>query len=436
MSINHNPYVGPRTFSRTEGDRFFGREREARELLSLVISERVVLFYAQSGAGKSSLINTRLIPHLQEENFAVLPVGRVSGSVPLGLARPANIFMFNLMAGLDQGHNDPRRFLNLPLSEFLTHLTSSDGENYYCSEEAVGDEGEYEPAPYVLIIDQFEEILTTQPGYWSDREDFFRQLNQALTADPYFWLVLTARDDFVAALDPYAHLLPNNLRARFHLQRLDYEAALEAVQKPAELEGRPFAAGVAETLVDNLRQIRMPGRADPQPGQFVEPVQLQVVCYQLWETLKTRPDGKISQADLPLDYIGQALCQFYETIIYKVARQTSVSQFTLREWFQTKLITEANTRGTVYRGEKDTGGLRNEAADLLVQLYLLRSEMRAGGTWYELTHDRFIAPILKSNAGWQIVRLKRWTGTSLGFSTLLLIGLLVGLALKWLAKRT
>jgi len=46
-----NPYVGPRTFTYAERERFFGREREARELLSLVISERLVLFYAQSGAG-------------------------------------------------------------------------------------------------------------------------------------------------------------------------------------------------------------------------------------------------------------------------------------------------------------------------------------------------------------------------------------------------
>ena len=49
-----NPYVGPRTFTQAESTVFFGREREARELLSLVISQRLVLFYAQSGAGKSS----------------------------------------------------------------------------------------------------------------------------------------------------------------------------------------------------------------------------------------------------------------------------------------------------------------------------------------------------------------------------------------------
>ena len=36
--------------------------------------------------------------------------------------------------------------------------------------------------------------------------------------------------------------------------------ALEAIRKPAELAGRPFAAGVAEKLVDDLRQVRVPGQ--------------------------------------------------------------------------------------------------------------------------------------------------------------------------------
>ena len=34
-----NPYIGPRSFTRKERELFFGRDREARELLSLVISE-------------------------------------------------------------------------------------------------------------------------------------------------------------------------------------------------------------------------------------------------------------------------------------------------------------------------------------------------------------------------------------------------------------
>ena len=63
-----------------------------------MISERLLLFYAQSGAGKSSLINARLIPSLEDEGFAVLPVGRVSGELPPGIGQVENIYLFSLMA--------------------------------------------------------------------------------------------------------------------------------------------------------------------------------------------------------------------------------------------------------------------------------------------------------------------------------------------------
>lgn len=59
-------YVGPRPFERSERGLFFGRDREISELLSLVISSRVVLCYARSGAGKTSLINAGLEPRLEK----------------------------------------------------------------------------------------------------------------------------------------------------------------------------------------------------------------------------------------------------------------------------------------------------------------------------------------------------------------------------------
>jgi hypothetical protein len=108
-----NPYVGPLTFTRAQSGLFFGRESEARDLLARVVSERLLLFYAQSGAGKSSLINTRLIPQLQEEGFAVLPVGRVSGELPAGVSQAPNIFLFNLMLSLDPQVRDPARLADL-----------------------------------------------------------------------------------------------------------------------------------------------------------------------------------------------------------------------------------------------------------------------------------------------------------------------------------
>ena len=100
-----NPYVGPRTFKREEFNLFFGRDREASDLTALVASERLVLFYAQSGAGKSSIVNTRLIPNLEEKGYEVLPVGRVTGDV-LASKSVDNVFIYNLIRGIVQRKMD------------------------------------------------------------------------------------------------------------------------------------------------------------------------------------------------------------------------------------------------------------------------------------------------------------------------------------------
>jgi flagellar biosynthesis/type III secretory pathway ATPase len=57
-----NPYVGPRPFERADASRFFVRAREIRDVVSLVVAQRVVLLYSASGAGKSSLLHAGVIP--------------------------------------------------------------------------------------------------------------------------------------------------------------------------------------------------------------------------------------------------------------------------------------------------------------------------------------------------------------------------------------
>lgn len=414
-----NPYVGPRTFTYAQRRLFFGRDREARDLLARVVSERVLLFYAQSGAGKSSLLHTRLIPQLrEEEGFAVLPVGRVSGELPAGVGRVENIYLFNLMASLDQSNVNPARLARLTLCDFLARLTSGDGERWRYIDPADDPEqmpitdaagvapmtnGSYAEQRYALLIDQFEEIITTHPDHWREREGFFRQLNQALLADPNLWVVLTLREDYVAALDPYAQWMADKLRARFYMERMGVAAALEAVKRPAALARRPFVEGVAEALVDNLRRIKLVGQAEEQLGQYIEPVQLQVVCYQLWEKLKHHSLRSITIADLwQAGDVDRALAGFYEEALATVLKQAiiNVTEGQLRLWFDEHLITEASTRGTVYQGIYETAGMSNQVAQLLVKQFLLRTELRSGGAWIELVHDRFIEPIRQSNQEW------------------------------------
>ena len=419
-----NPYVGPRTFQEDEADRFFGREREARELLALVVSERLTLFYAQSGAGKSSLINTRLAPDLRQEGFTVLPVGRVSGVLPEEVAPQTvdNIFVYHLILGLSQklAENDLRPLADT--EQALPDLVDTSLARFLSGE--TGPEPDMEAdaeltaaaglVPHVLIIDQFEELLTTYPDRWQERAGFFERLSEAMARHPNLWVVLTLREDYIAGLEPYAHLMPNRLRARFYMQRMGIEAAREAVERPAAQAKRPFAKGVPSMLVDNLRMVRTAGQIEYHAGEYVEPVQLQVVCFQLWEDLRDKQAATIELADLErlagggnlAEYVDRALSDFYEKAIARVleASDTGVTELALRSWFSNKLITEAGTRSIVFRNETtgDTVGLPNRAVDLLTAQFLLRTELRAGGAWVELVHDRFIEPIQRSNQQWSL----------------------------------
>ncbi len=407
-----NPYVGPRTFTTEEGEFFFGREREARDLLSVVITERLVLFYAQSGAGKSSLINTRLIPSLIEEGeYRILPVGRLLGDA-VKREDIENVYIYNLITSLIKRKIDGSRLARLTLSEFLAGLDYDEQEGYFYSEHPVLESaGEEVPWKYVLIIDQFEELFTAYPEEWKKREDFFFQLAQAMDDFPNLGFVLTMREDFVALLEPYAHLMPGKFRCRYYMERLGQRGALDAIQGPARRLDRPFVPEVAQKLVNDLSmvQVRQPDDTlESQPGQYVEPVQLQVVCYSLWEQL---PDDCKQVTQEHLDkYVGdvnQALGNYYAARVETVAtemkkRNRDVSEHDIRDWFGKKLITSDGIRNMV---AQEKGGKSGGLDDVVVQEFvrksdLVRAEKRGGATFYELTHDRLVEPILQNNQEW------------------------------------
>lgn len=388
--VKQDPYVGPRPFTRGDEHRFFGREREARELLSLIISHQAVLLYSQSGAGKTSLLNALVIPLLEKRGWQVLGPARVSGELPAGLKHRdiRNIFTFNAIMTLERTP-DPRALAQVSLAD---HLAAR------------------KPAPLpdgstptrVLIFDQFEEILTTSPGRWQDRAEFFEDLGIALDGDPLLRVVFSAREEYLAGIDAHASFLPERLRTRLALERLREEPAMEAVTRPLEGTGRRFAPGAAEKLVRNLLQVPIytdTGTTDAS-GEFVEPLHLQVACKNLWQRLPpevTVIDAKRIEEHADID---AALSSYYDDCVRTVAEQTQVAEGVLRRWFDEKLITEQGTRGIVSRGATTTGDLPNNAVDALEALKLIRPEIRGGIPWYELTHDRFIRPIRRSNRGW------------------------------------
>jgi hypothetical protein len=70
------PYKGPESYRVEDTDLFFGRNVEAEQVIAKILSSRFTLVHAKSGAGKTSLLNAKVIPGLEARGtlaFRVLP---------------------------------------------------------------------------------------------------------------------------------------------------------------------------------------------------------------------------------------------------------------------------------------------------------------------------------------------------------------------------
>lgn len=271
-----NPYVGPRSFQK--GEQLYGRERELQTLFYLLSVDRVVLFHSASGAGKTSLVQARLIDMLEDEGFHVLPIMRV-GAEPLANLPGGNRYVMSALQCLEE----PLALVQRVAPDRLDRLTFGE---YLRQRPGALDDYSRE----VLIFDQFEEILTVDPNDRTAKEDFFTEVGEVLR-DHRRWALFIIREEYVGAIEPYTHLITGNLDCRFRLDLLDVNTARYAIRQPAAASGVDFTEEAATSLLDNLRTIhfqQQDGTTETRLGAYVEPVQLQVVCRQLWEALAQR----------------------------------------------------------------------------------------------------------------------------------------------------
>jgi len=389
-----NPFVGPRPIQK--GQPIFGRDLEITQLYDLLCAERIVLLHSPSGAGKSSLIQAGLIPRLAEQ-FDVWKPARVN--LPPQSGTGVNRYVRSCNIGFEAGvpkrlQRDDDSLSAMTLAEYVA------GRPRRLSA----------PQNIVLIFDQFEEVLTVDPLGVEAKREFFNELGKLLQDNPRIWALFVIREDCIAPFDSYAEMLPTHLKNRFRLDLLGRQAAEQAIRKPVEAGGRSFAPQALDRLVADLAtmQVQQPGgEFKSEPGRFIEPLHLQVACRSLWERLV--PDRAVIE-DSDIDAFGNvthALAEYYESEVAKAAGGDERVERSIRQWCGGMLITRGNIRGQVLREAGQSGGLDNSLVERLIDTHLVRGEQRAGATWYELSHDRLVEPILRNNELWFAAHLSK-----------------------------
>ncbi|MDX1927724.1 MAG: TIR domain-containing protein [Pirellulaceae bacterium] len=387
-----SPYVGPQPFRPEMADRFFGRDHELRQILEAIEESRIVLVYAPSGAGKSSLLNTKVRTTLTELGMQVLPSTRVGGEVPASFEGRAteieNVFVFLTLCGF-YGSSTPDPACSL--ADYFRSLSTALGERR------------------ALVLDQFEEIFTQHRDRHADRIEFIKDMARALGQNSELRVIIAIRQEYLANFNELVEGLPDELKPRrIRLKRLDEQSALKAITLPAA----PFAhfdEGVAEELVRQLNTMRVnqpDGTVVRKRGEFIELVHLQIVCERLWRllpeniTLIEHEHLRLAAGDDETlgQFVDSALVEFYRDTVRAVScSERTRSQTKDRRIYPEHLIQlgcmgfvdAASVRVTIRQDDAKgrTGRLPNWIVEQLEAYHLLRVEMRGGEKWFELAHD-------------------------------------------------
>lgn len=242
------PYVGLAAFHEGREKFFFGRERLLSTLVAQVAAARLVAVVGPSGSGKSSLVLAGLIPLLKQG--AIAGAGDTPDSAHwryLPRLVPGSEPLANLAAVLQSAQASAH--LELPLAakvvfapeglhraaDYLVNLLNATGEQ-----------------PVVLIIDQFEEIFTL----CTDEAVRMAFINNLLTVveapGPRHTVILTMRTDFESFVARVPALLPHFETALVRVTPLNAAELRAVIEKPAELVGLKFEAGVIDALVQDV----------------------------------------------------------------------------------------------------------------------------------------------------------------------------------------
>lgn len=396
-----SPYVGPRPFRAKEA--FFGRDREARNLRNTLLSGRIVLLHSPSGAGKTSLIQAQIVPDFEDDEFLICATVaprfaalRVNLPPPTDLA-VTNRYIFSVVNGL-VGH--------LVSQADSAGMRLAQALDLYAGETPDGKR-------QLLVIDQLEEILTTDPGDTEGQKEFFRQLGEALNNDRR-WCLLAIREDYMGGLDRFQRYLPGQLRSTFRLNFLEASAAKVAIKRPAALVDVDFADDAVELLIHELQHVKATAR-DALTAEvnwpYIEPVLLQVICDGLWRKLSDPEKGPelsvITKEDvekfLPFN---MALSAYYRKVVTAASRGVPETEKAVRGWIDQELISRDGlrrpTRSMPEVEDADT------VMRILAERYLIRDDPRPGGRWWELSHDLLVIPIRQDNRTWRQGNLASW----------------------------
>ena len=291
------PYLGLKTFHRADAPFFFGREAltewlvsDVRRMIRSTTEPRFLAIVGASGSGKSSVARAGLLYALKEqgaiegsESWSCIVIDHL-GHDPIEALATQGCEALGFAPNNPKALNDDfiRPIATDPAQQNLLHLQA---------ETVLANK----PSHLLILIDQFEEILTECQDA-TLRQRFVELLLYAARAPRCrVIVVITLRADFIgkcAAIPGLDAAISQNMEL---VGPMTDEELAAAIVKPAELCGVKIAESLVGTLIKEVRK---------QPGSL--PL-LEHVLKELWRVKQQETEITDSDYTLGIGSIDGAL---------------------------------------------------------------------------------------------------------------------------------
>ena len=405
-----SPYVGLKPYTQENAAMFFGRDREQTVLISNLRASRLTLLYAQSGAGKSSLLRAGVAVRLAELAQRDFNQRGTARNIPVVFSSWRDDPTVELIGGIQKAI--------IPFLRRASPPTPAPDR----LDQAIQAASRATDAALLVILDQFEAYFPYQSGEMPNRP-FADELASCINrADLRAKFLISIREDAYSSLgDLFKGRISNVYGNYFHLEHLTRQAAREAIEKPIasfnklHMDQVPvqIEPDLVDVVLDQLSQFAPDqggiGRdtegngAEPHRDEVAAPY-LQLVMKRLWDTELGKPSRKLRRETL--EELGEAK-EIVRTHIDRALGNLPDEQREAAVDALQRLVTPSGTRIALAASDLAdpdyTGRPVNEVNAALQRLAgsddrilgtVLPPPGRPGGPRYEIAHDLLVPAIL------------------------------------------
>lgn len=347
-----NTFLGLQPYTEADAYRFKGRTEESQELFRLIVRNDYTVCYAESGEGKTSLLNAGVFPLLRENMYFPIAITFTSDDYQVTPDSFDTIIDRCIKDSIAE-YNEKNKGVTVEYKLFSTDFQSLDNQaelQRELSQYSWWKLRNYKPQAMglaftpVFVFDQFEEVFN-MPGsiVWTKKffdwledvssdscpDDIIKKVRSiigikgafpAIKEEKGFKAVFSLRKEFIGELDYWGMqkcFIPSLKDNRYCLKALTYEGAKKVMTQQERFDEEK----VEQVLTHFVRQYsREPEKTIAENLPVIPALLLSVVC-DSWEKdidfFAGKDENEIGQS------LNKILERFYDEALSSITNELS-----------------------------------------------------------------------------------------------------------------